>query len=39
MIPNIKYKTTLCKNWVDSKAENDSDKKCPKAGNCYFAHG
>lgn len=39
MIPNIKYKTTMCKNWVDSKLENHSDEKCSKGGNCYFAHG
>jgi|JI6StandDraft_1071083.scaffolds.fasta_scaffold10041_8 hypothetical protein len=39
MIPNIKYKTSLCKNWLDSKHLSYSDERCPKAANCYFAHG
>lgn len=39
MIPNIKYKTSLCKNWLDSTLWLYEDERCPKASNCYFAHG
>ncbi len=38
-IPNLKYKTTLCQNWLEGKIFLQLGTPCEKVPNCYFAHG
>ena len=39
MIPNLKYKTTLCENWIQSINNDNEVGNCYKGNNCHFAHG